>query len=202
MRCPTCQVDYPPEVAECPKCGVVLAKWTSRKLALPSLEGEKRSSPVILYGGLIVAVLGGVYYWRQASAPPPAPAVSAPAVEAPPAPVAADQWRFDGTVFNLRTAAPVASAQVTFKSAGTVYQAVTDAGGNYRVDVPALETGAYDASVTHPDYRAGYIEGEPDVVGEEFRGRMDCAVDGEEETLRGKAGENSDMDFMLCPRKR
>ena len=122
MRCPSCHIEYPPETHECPKCGVVLAKWHSGKpLTTPKLEGEERSSPIILYGGLALAVLGGIYYWRapggapaetvhMQAPPPPAPAApggtEASAPLAPEAP-AQDGWRFEGTVFNLRTGAPV-----------------------------------------------------------------------------------------------
>ncbi|MBI5624018.1 MAG: carboxypeptidase regulatory-like domain-containing protein [Elusimicrobia bacterium] len=205
MRCPACQVEYPPETAECPKCGVMLAKWHSGKpISTPRLDTGGRSSPVILYGGLIVIAAAGFYYWKTRSAAPaetvqvqPAAAPSAPA-EAP----AADAWRFEGTVFNLRTTAPVSAAQVDLRAGGTAFRAVTDAGGNFRLDVPALQTGGYAASVIHPDYRPGYIEGEPDVVTEEFRLRMDCAGDGEAETLQGRAGASTDTDFMICPKKR
>ncbi|MBI5884328.1 MAG: carboxypeptidase regulatory-like domain-containing protein [Elusimicrobia bacterium] len=213
MRCPSCHVEYPPETHECPKCGVVLAKWHSGKpLNTPRLEGEQRSSPIILYGGLALAVLAGIYYWRAPSGAPvdtvqtqaPAPAAAAGAevsASVQPDVSVPEGWRFEGTVFDLRTGTPVSNAQVDIKAAGKVYRTITTPEGRYRRDVPALETGGYALTITHPGYRPEYIKGSPEAMAEEFRGRMDCSKQGEGEVLSGKTGETTAADFMICPKK-
>ncbi|MBI4676712.1 MAG: carboxypeptidase regulatory-like domain-containing protein [Elusimicrobia bacterium] len=208
MRCPSCQVDYPPETAECPKCGVALAKWHGGKsLTTPRLEGEHRSSPLILYGGLAAAALGAVLYFRR---PVPAPSSDAAAVPSAPAVTAVvetgeaipNPWRFEGVVADLRKASPVAGAKVDFIAGGKAYRAATDEEGRYKREVPALESGGYAVSVTHPRYHPRYQRGTPDIMTEEFRGRVDCAQFGQQETMAGAAGETVQADFMICPRRR
>lgn len=100
---------------------------------------------------------------QPAAAASPAPPKAAPAKEAapPPEPVAKlRDWVFQGQVYDIITLQPVYGVSLTFKDpfGRLVGKASTGDNGHYRVRLPALETGGYAVTLSHPDYRAHFLE--------------------------------------------
>ncbi|MBI5210401.1 MAG: hypothetical protein HY927_10555 [Elusimicrobia bacterium] len=209
MKCPNCGDEHAPEIVECPKCGIVLTKWSSGTMtpgALLKADKETRSHPIILYGGLAVAVFAFWYSYRHPAAAPqgsePGPGASAPAAPGDGGEDIPNPWRFQGVVLDVRDGTPVAAVKVSFSGGGKAYQAVTDGEGRYGRAVPALESGGYSAVLAHPDFKPQHLRGSLEGMSDEYRARVDCSKDAEKEILTGKAGEPMAVDFLLCRRRR
>lgn len=136
------------------------------------------------YGPLLRQMAAAPSPAPEQTAPPslPAPEAAAPEQTAPlslPAPEAAapepvytmrpppnrpqldaDTWLVRGEVYDLLSLKPVSGARITFTSRadGKSRAARSDAKGRYRLKLPKLKEGGYDAAVSHPAYRPIFLE--------------------------------------------
>lgn len=205
MNCPNCSTPHPDDAAECPKCGIVLAKWraaqaSGAKSTFKRPEGE--SSPLVLWGGLGVAVLAYWFFFRAPAPPPSAPVTAASAAEAASPPSASD-WSFTGLVLDLKTLAPAAGAQVTFSASAEpavpVATALTDDDGRYTLKVSeSVKGGSYTARIYHPAIQGGHLKGSADDFPEDRRASMRCPKNPADDSLRGQGGATVTQDFLVC----
>lgn len=211
MNCPNCATQHPDEAAECPKCGIVLAKWRSAQASGPKAAAQRPtgdSSPVVLYGGFAAAVMAYWFFFRApAPAPAPRPAPAGESSAAAGSPGGAGLWKFQGAVLDLSSLTPAAGARVVFspsdQPALDAYNAETDARGNYSLQVPeALKGVSYTARITHPDIQGGHIKGSAEEFPEERRNAMRCPKNPPDDSLQGQAGATVTQDFLVCLKRR
>ncbi len=205
MNCPNCSAAHADDAAECPKCGIVLAKWRAAqasgvKSTFRSQEGE--SSPLVLWGGLGVAVLAYWFFFRTPAAPS-LPAGPAPSAEQTASPPSAQEWKFTGLVLDLKSLVPVAGAQVVLAASAQpdlpVAAGVTEEDGRYAIKVPdSVKGGAYTARITHPKIQGGHFKGSADDFPEDRRATMRCPKNPSDDALRGQGGSTVTQDFLVC----
>ena len=192
MTCPNCAAAHPDDAVECPKCGIALAKWRAAqasgvKSTFRQTEGE--SSPLVLWGGLGVAVLAYWFFFRAPAAPPSVPVTAASAAQAA-APPSAGEWSFSGTVLDLKTLSPAAGAQITFYASGEpsvpVATVLADDNGRYSLKVSeTVKGGSYTARISHPSAQGSRLKGSADDTPR--NAGVPCAVPKTPGTIRSEA---------------
>jgi hypothetical protein len=210
MNCPNCSTQHPDDAAECPKCGIVLAKWrtaqaSGSKSAEQSPTGD--SSPLVLYGGFAAAVLAYWFFFRAPAPPtlPPRPATDSSTAAS--ALGGAGLWSFKGAVLDLSSLTPAVGAVVIFAPSDqptlNTYNAETDAQGNYSLQVPeALKGVSYAARITHSNISGAHIKGSAEDFPEERRQGMRCPKTPPDDSLQGQAGSTVTQDFFVCLKRR
>lgn len=94
---------------------------------------------------------------------PLSPAAEAPIVPSPhsvpPPPVAAAEWSFEGTVYDMVFVKPVKGISLLFMTQNEeeTFSAKTDHKGRYKITLPA-RPGGFKLMADHPDYIDGYFD--------------------------------------------
>jgi hypothetical protein len=219
MQCPNCRHEEDDAVAECSKCGFVLAKWRARLQQVqagqpaPLVEhpaAAKRASGVDLsiWVLLLIATVG---VWKltksghdTTSGHSQVAAVGAGAAEAV-MPMVENSWRFEGRVLDLLRGSPIKDAKVAFYDweTGRQYEDVTDDEGRYAINVDIRWKSGYAVEISHPLYLQRYWSGAALSADRKERLRMGLEASPTEADTRCYRGtrkkEPVTLDFALFP---
>ncbi len=215
MQCPNCRSSQEDAAAECPRCGLVFAKWRAPSVYAAKPSGSppqaaaapERDSTLSLTLWIPLLILTAAVWafdrWGDPEEKSHILLFSRSVSDSDRIP--RGHWRFEGQVSDLLRASPIKGARISFLDFedNRAYEDVTDDEGRYGITLPIRWKFGYALRLSHSLYRERVFNGNALSLPRAERLRMGLGSASEETvnpTCRGNRKKGPvTMDFALFP---